>query len=74
MKDIAKESDKYLRTNLRELSSKVLCTECMGSGYTECDHCNGTGKTVKPHDCYKCKGTGHFKCEKCDGYGFVDPQ
>lgn len=74
MDKLHKDADKYLRTHFGELSNQVLCPECMGKGYIECDHCNGTGKLCKPHDCYKCNGTGHFKCDRCDGDRFVDPE
>jgi len=74
-----------------EIPHKKSCTACKGSGAKDgatqtCDHCKGTGQTVKEQKsgfgvfrqisvCSHCRGTGKTikeKCEQCKGNGYIE--
>jgi DnaJ-class molecular chaperone len=67
----------------RDCGGTGLCTNCNGSGRTQCVHCDDG---LVPHDtwgyddnpfqsiqiCDYCNGTGHIACPDCYGSGLCD--
>ena len=52
------------------------CGECDGTGYQECDVCDGNEEMDCPdcdgsgyESCYRCEGSGTIECRKCSGNG-----
>lgn len=45
------------------------CSDCGGSGRTDCRYCNGTGEVGPGVQCNACAGSGEMDCETCGGYG-----
>lgn len=58
------------------------CTECNGSGFTECTACDGKGRKATSrgiaYDCKPCHGTGRVECpvvcSSCAGSGVITEQ
>lgn len=48
----------------------ITCQDCSGSGYIECDVCEGTGADLDTDRmCRACYGDGAFDCESCESIG-----